>query len=151
MKKPSPNRLLLIIVVLLIVELAAAAHANSFQYFRLGNKEDVRIRPRGGTAMMGGGDDLDEAFRWLCEKGNGGDFLVLRASGDDDYNDYVNKLCKLNSVATLILPDRGAAEDPAVAEIMKKAEVIFISGGAQAHYIRAWNGTPVEDAINAHV
>jgi hypothetical protein len=35
--------------------------------------------------MMGGGSDLDEAFRWLCRKGNGGDFLVLRANGNDDY------------------------------------------------------------------
>ncbi|MFZ3339876.1 MAG: cyanophycinase [Terriglobales bacterium] len=150
MQKPFHSRLLFFLP--LIIGLAAAtAHAASFQYFRLGNKEDVRVRPSGGTAMMGGGTDLDEAFRWLCKKGNGGDFLVVRASGDDDYNDYVNKLCKLNSVATLILPDRAAAEDPAVAEIMKKAEVIFISGGDQAHYIRAWKGTPVEDAINGHV
>jgi cyanophycinase-like exopeptidase len=153
MQKPSRSPLLFIFTfVPLIIGLAAStAYAGSFQYFRLGNKEDVQTRPKGGTAMMGGGTDLDEAFRWLCEKGNGGDFLVLRASGDDDYNDYVNKLCKLNSVATLILPDRAAAEDPAVAEIMKEAEVIFISGGDQGHYIRAWKGTPVEDAINAHV
>ena len=159
MQKPFLSRLVFIFIFIfififapLIVGLAATtASASSFQYFRLGNKEDVQTRPRGGTAMMGGGTDLDEAFRWLCEKGNGGDFLILRASGDDDYNDYVNKLCKLNSVATLILPDRAAAEDPAVAEIMKKAEVIFISGGDQAHYIRAWKGTPVEDAMNAHV
>jgi cyanophycinase len=33
--------------------------------------------------MMGGGSDLDEAFRWLYDKGNGGDFLLLRATGDD--------------------------------------------------------------------
>jgi cyanophycinase len=151
MRKPFLSRLLLVCVPLIIGLAATSANAGSFQYFRLGNKEDVQARPRGGTAMMGGGTDLDEAFRWLCEKGNGGDFLVLRASGDDDYNDYVNKLCKLNSVATLILPDRAAAEDPAVAEIMKRAEVIFISGGDQGHYIRAWKGTPVEEAINAHV
>ena len=50
--------------------------------------------------MMGGGADLDEAFRWLCPKANGGDFLILRARGDDDYNSYVNGLCPLNSVAT---------------------------------------------------
>lgn len=101
--------------------------------------------------MMGGGSDLDEAFRWLCQKGNGGDFLVLRANGDDDYNAYVNGLCKLNSVATILIPDRATAQDPAVADIIKKAEVIFISGGDQANYIRGWKGTPVEDAINAHV
>ena len=140
------------LVVLLALWLTAtAAHAASWQYFRLGNKDDIQTKPVAGTAMMGGGDDLDEAFRWLCEKGRGGDFLVLRATGDDDYNSYVNGLCKLNSVATLILPDRAAAQDAAVAAIIKKAEVVFIAGGDQANYIRGWKGTPVEDAINAHV
>jgi len=147
----STLRPLILLFIFALGMSAIAAQAASFQYIRLGNKEDVQVRPSGGTAMMGGGTDLDEAFRWLCQKANGGDFLVLRASGDDDYNDYIFKLGKLNSVATLILPDRASAEDPAVVEIMKKAEVLFISGGDQAHYIRAWKGTPVEDAINAHV
>ena len=104
-----------------------------------------------GTAMMGGGQDLDEAFRWLCVKGNKGDFLVLRATGDGSYNEYVNSLCAMNSVATLVIPDRRAARDPAVARIIGEAEVVFISGGDQANYIRGWRGTPVEDAINAHI
>jgi cyanophycinase len=101
--------------------------------------------------MMGGGADLDDAFRWLCKKANGGDFLVLRASGDDDYNSYVNKLCPLNSVATLIIDNREAANDPTVADIIRHAEVVFISGGDQARYIRAWKGTPVQQAINANI
>jgi cyanophycinase len=125
--------------------------ASSYQYIRLGNKEDVQTKTTSGTAMMGGGDDLDEAFRWLCSKGAGGDFLVLRATGDDDYNSYINGLCKLNSVATLIIPNREAAHDPAVAEIIHKAEIVFISGGDQSNYIRRWQGTPVQEAINAHV
>ena len=83
--------------------------------------------------MMGGGSDLDEAFRWLCGRGNGGDFLILRARGEDDYNSYVNGLCKANSVATLIIPDRTAAEDPAVESLIRKAEVVFIAGGDQAN------------------
>jgi len=124
---------------------------HSWQYFRLGNKVDAQSHPAAGTALMGGGTDLDEAFRWLCKKADEGDFLVLRAHGDDSYNSYVNGLCKLNSVATLIIPDRAAAEDPAVAGIIRKAEVIFIAGGDQANYIRNWKSTPVEDAINAHV
>jgi cyanophycinase-like exopeptidase len=130
---------------------ADAAPSHSWQYFRVGNKDDIQTRPVGGSAMMGGGSDLDEAFRWLCEKGNGGDFLVLRASGTDAYNPYVNGLCKANSVATLVIPDRTAAEDPAVSGIIKRAEVLFISGGDQAHYIRAWKDTPVQGAINAHI
>lgn len=122
--------------------------SQSYKYFRLGNPQDVQTKPVAGIAMMGGGSDLDEAFRWLCNKGKGGDFLVLRARGDDDYNSYVNGLCKANSVATLIIPDRKAAEDAAVAEIIRNAEVVFIAGGDQANYIRGWKGTPVEKAIN---
>ena len=122
--------------------------AQSYKYFRIGNKNDVQTKADAGIAMMGGGTDLDEAFRWLCNKGNGGDFLIVRASGDDDYNSYVNGLCKANSVATLIIPNREAAEDAAVAEIIRKAEVLFIAGGDQANYIRGWKGTGVESAIN---
>ena len=101
--------------------------------------------------MMGGGSDLDEAFRWLCGKANGGDFLILRAHGGADYNPYVDGLCKVNSVATLIIPSRKAAEKPRVAEIIAHAEVIFIAGGDQSRYVNFWKGTPVEAAINAHV
>jgi cyanophycinase len=136
------------LILFLIACLSLLAHAESYKYFRLGNKDDVQTKPTAGIAMMGGGSDLDEAFRWLCDKGNGGDFLILRARGDDDYNSYVKGLCKANSVATLIIPDREAAQDPAVAEIIRKAEVVFIAGGDQANYIRGWKGTPVESAIN---
>jgi cyanophycinase len=131
--------------------LANPARADSYKYFRIGNKDDAQTKPVAGIAMMGGGSDLDEAFAWLCNKGNGGDFLILRATGDDDYNSYVNKLCKANSVATLILPNREAAQDPAVAEIIRKAEVVFIAGGDQANYIRGWKGTPVQDAMNENI
>jgi hypothetical protein len=47
-----------------------------------------------GYALMGGGSDLDEAFRYLCEKGKGGDFLILRVLRSADYNPYIKKLCK---------------------------------------------------------
>ena len=131
--------------------LATAAHASSYKYFRLGNPADVQTKSTPGTAMMGGGTDLDEAFRWLCQKANGGDFLILRATGSDDYNPWVAKLCHLNSVATLIIPNREAANDPAVATIISQAEAVFIAGGDQSNYIRGWQDTPVETAINAAI
>jgi cyanophycinase len=142
----NPLRALVLLSLILAASLAYAA--DSYKYFRIGNKDDVQTRPAAAVAMMGGGTDLDEAFRWLCDKGNGGDFLILRATGDDDYNPYVNGLCKANSVATLIIPNHEAAMDPAVAEIIRKAEVVFIAGGDQANYVRGWKGTPVESAIN---
>jgi len=152
MKSFRKTRFLFLFVLSFFLRLGlAAAQPVSWQYFRIGDTKDVQTKPVGGTAMMGGGDDLDEAFRWLCEKGNGGDFLVLRATGDDDYNAYVNKLCKLNSVATMIIPDRVSAQDAGAIEIIKKAEVLFISGGDQGNYIRNWKGTAVQEAINAHI
>ena len=140
-----------LVPLLALCLVCASAEDALYKYIRLGNKEDIQTKPTPGTAMMGGGSDLDEAFRWLCNKGNGGDFLILRATGGDDYNPYVNGLCKANSVATLIIPNREAAQDPVVANTIRKAEVVFIAGGDQANYIRGWKGTPVEDAINADV
>jgi len=138
-------------VPLILFLFCGASQGASYKYIRIGQKDDVQTKPVAGIAMMGGGADLDDAFRWLCEKANGGDFLILRARGDDDYNSYVNGLCKLNSVATLIIRNRKAAQDPLVADIIRHAEAVFIAGGDQARYINFWLGTPVQDAINANI
>ncbi|MGA9528557.1 MAG: cyanophycinase [Terriglobales bacterium] len=138
------------LLVLLLLSNPAQAKKH-YKYIRVGQKEDLNTNSSPGIAMMGGGTDLDEAFRWMCQKANGGDFLILRAHGNGEYNSYVNKLCKLNSVATLIIPDRRAALDPAVAGIIRHAAAIFIAGGDQARYINFWKTTPVQDAINEAV
>jgi len=127
------------------------AGASSYKYKRIGNVQDIQTHADGGIAMMGGGDDLDEAFRWLCGKANGGDFLILRARGSAEYNPYVNGLCKANSVATLVIPSRQAAQQPRVAAIIQHAEAIFIAGGDQSRYVNFWHGTPVQESLNAHV
>jgi len=143
------NRSLLVALIFLLAN--SRLCASDYQYFRTGGDHDVTTKPVAGYALMGGGSDLDEAFRFLCDKSAGGDFLVVRAAGDDDYNPYVNSLCKMNSVATLIIPSRDAANDPKVADIIQHAEVVFIAGGDQARYINWWQHTPVEDALNAHI
>lgn len=140
-----------VFVLTLLLCSTAASYAGSFKYIRRGNRQDVQTHAEAGIAMMGGGSDLDEAFRWLCGKANGGDFLIVRAHGSADYNPYVAKLCKVNSVATLVIPSHEAAQAPRVAEIIGQAEAIFIAGGDQSRYVNFWKGTPVEDAINAHV
>jgi cyanophycinase len=139
------------LVILLFCSNVCLSFAADFEYIRQGNPQDVQTRAEAGVAMMGGGTDLDEAFRWLCAKANGGDFLILRAHGDAAYNPYVSGLCKINSVATLIIPSRKAAQEARVAEIIGQAEVIFIAGGDQSRYVNFWKETPVQDAVNAHV
>ena len=149
---PFKNLRAVLLLFLLAVTLwSNAALASSYQYIRMGEKTDSLATPSAGTAMMGGGEDLDDVFRWLCKKANGGDFLILRAVGDDDYNAYVNGICKMNSVSTLVIPDRTAANDPAVMEIIRHAEAVFIAGGNQARYVNFWRGTAVQEAINASV
>jgi cyanophycinase len=73
---------------------------------------------------------------------------VLRATGDDAYNSYLRGLCHLNSVATLIVPNREAAADPFVSAAISHATAIFIAGGDQANYINFWMNTPMQTALN---
>lgn len=120
----------------------------SYRYLRTGNPVAAASTPRAGFALMGGGKDLDEAFRWLCDRSGGGDLLVLRATGGDDYNPYIQGLCHVNSVATLVIPNRPAATDPFVAQAIRHAGALFIAGGDQANYINFWMGTPVQAALN---
>ncbi|HEY1894944.1 MAG TPA: Type 1 glutamine amidotransferase-like domain-containing protein, partial [Terracidiphilus sp.] len=140
---------LIVILIATTVTAATSAPSAKFRYIRVGSATHASaVSPRAGFALMGGGDDLDEAFRWLCDRAGSGDFLVLRATGDDEYNPYVQKLCRVNSVATLVIPGRAAAADPAVARIISQASVLFIAGGDQANYINFWMGTPVQAALN---
>jgi len=119
-----------------------------YRYFVAGNPADVAKPTRGLWVAQGGGDDVDRNYVRMGEFGGGGDFVVLRASGADEYNDYIFGLCNCDSVETLVF-DRGTAmSDPFVIEKIRNAEALFIAGGDQSNYIRYWKDTPVEDAIN---
>ena len=82
-------------------------------------------------------------------------FLILRANTEDDYAQQVNKeisaICPLNSVATIVFSDREDSDDPKVVEIIQQAEAIFFAGGDQSNYVRFWQDTPVQDALNRHI
>jgi len=142
------TRWLLFVASVVLVAVTTYAQDKPLQYLRVGSPNDVTTSTRAGFMLIGGGKDIDVAFQWMCERSGGGDFLVLRASGTDAYNPYIRDLCKLNSVATLILPSRAAANDPNAADQIRHAEAVFISGGDQANYVNFWKGTPVQTAIN---
>lgn len=126
-----------------------------WKYFREGNAADSVAQARGGFALMGGGGKQDAAFRFLCERANGGDFLILRANTEDEYAQQVNKeikaMCPLNSAATIVFSEREDSDDPKLIEIIEHAESIFIAGGDQSNYLRYWQDTPVQDALNRHI
>jgi cyanophycinase len=134
--------------LLLAVTQTPTAPQPSYKYFKTGESADVSTKTAPGFALMGGGKDQDAAFQWICNKSGGGDFLVIRAAGGDGYNEYIANLCHQNSVATLVIPSREAAMDPFVAKTIRNAEALFIAGGDQANYVRNWQDSPVQDAIN---
>jgi cyanophycinase len=119
-----------------------------FRYYVTGDPTDVVTPTRGLWVLQGGGDDVPENFARMGEYGGGGDFVVLRASGADDYDDYIFERCHCDSVETIVLDKGAATSDPFVIRTIRKAEAIFIGGGDQSNYIRYWKDTPVEDAIN---
>jgi cyanophycinase-like exopeptidase len=103
---------------------------------------------------MGGGTDTDEAFEWQIKNANGGDFLVMRASGSDGYNQYVYDMSvalgvPLNSVTSLLFNDAKASQDSAVLSLIQNAEAIFFAGGDQSVYMDYWVGTPVQSIIQS--
>ncbi|MDH5175843.1 MAG: cyanophycinase [Gammaproteobacteria bacterium] len=132
--------------------LPAQAAVTRKTYIRVGNAADAAATATAGTVLMGGSTDVDVAFEWLCHRAQGGDFLVVRATGTDAYNPYVQGLCPgLNSVATLIIGSARAAVDPEVRAIIERAEIVWIAGGDQSNYINDWTGTPVQEALNQHI
>ena len=112
-----------------------------------GNTADVTKPMQSGLVLMGGAPDVDEAFKWLIERSGGGDFLVLRASGADGYNNYISKLGGVDSVETLLLSERVAANDKAVLEKVYDAEALWFAGGNQFDYIRFWKDSSLEHQI----
>ena len=148
-----------------------------YSYFATGDVNAAvtapSVLPTPSFVLMGGGPDVDPAFRWLIQRagikpGTGGRFVVIRATGTEAYNPYIyysdeelstsdtiadmwvgGASLGLTSVETLVIPSVKAANNPAVNAILSKANVVFIAGGDQSHYIRFWKGTMLEQTLNA--
>ena len=113
----------------------------------MGNTENIKTDTEMGLVLMGGSTDVDAAMRWMIARSGGGDFVVIRSSGGDGYNDYLYNFGGLNSVETLLINSIEAANDPGVFETLMNAEALFIAGGDQSQYLKFWEGTKVEEAI----
>jgi len=113
------------------------------------NSDKKTITTIPGVVLMGGGTDTTEAFEWQIKNANGGDFVVLRASGDDAYNQWILDIsvglkAKLNSVTTILFRNKKASAETEVLSLLKNAEAIFFAGGDQSQYIDYWVGTEVQ-------
>ena len=133
---------------------ARAAACPVIFYPPAGNTKPSPIAPRGpGLVLMGGGTDVDAAFRWMALEAAGsptrdaGDVVVLRASGDNDYDSYIRGLAHFNSVRTILLPPCSPASAIArAASIVSRAQNLFFAGGDQADYV-IWKSGPLAAAV----
>jgi len=123
-------------------------------YPRAGSALDSGVTPHGpGLVLMGGGGDVDSAFIWMHDtiagshRGNGGDIIVLGASGANDYDQYFLKLAHFNSVQTLTIQRGATAKDlQTAASYVDRSQGVFIRGGDQANYVW-WKGSPLASAL----
>lgn len=124
--------------------------SQSYTSYLIGNSEDVVTLPNGGICLMGGSSENDEAMKWFLKQANGGDVLVLRASGSDGYNDYLFSQLgiPLNSVETIVFHDSTASNDSYIHQKIKQAEAIWLAGGDQWKYVSYWRNTPIDRLIN---
>lgn len=153
----------------------STAAGKPYSYFVTGNAQASVTLPTPPSTpslvLMGGGPDVDEAFRWMLvragiQPGTGGRFVVIRATGTEAYDPYIyysdaalststtiadqwvgGASLGLSSVETLVIPNTNAANDPFVNAVLGKAHAVFIAGGDQSDYIKYWKGTKLDQTL----
>lgn len=112
-----------------------------------GDSADVTVPTEPGIVLMGGSTDVDEALQWMIARAQGGDVVIIRASGSTGYNHYIYGLGTVNSVETLLIDSRTKAMKAEVGERIRQAEMLFIAGGDQWNYVTYWKNSEVSKAI----
>ncbi len=121
-----------------------------------GSIVDVQTNPVGGALLAGGGTDSDAGMQWLLAQGGAlgtrafGDVVVLRTSGSNGYNAYLEAF-GANSVTSIVISSMAGANNDVVANAIARAEVIFLAGGDQSTYVNLWTGTALQRAVNKRV
>ncbi|WP_276974334.1 T9SS type A sorting domain-containing protein [Flavobacterium filum] len=128
-------------------------NAQGYTSYFTGNTTNITTTPEFGVCLMGGASENDEAMKWLLQKANGGDVVVLRSSGSNGYNNYLYSGLgvTVNSVETLVITSVAGATNPYVLDKVANAEMIWFAGGDQWNYVSYFKNNALEDLINNHI
>lgn len=137
-------------IIITFLLIPAFVYSQNFTSYITGNNTDITTNPLGGICLMGGATEDDNAMKWFLQRANGGDVLVLRATGSNGYNNYLYSTLgvSVNSVETIVCNNPLASFDPYVLQKIQQAEAIWFAGGNQWTYISYWRNTPVDSLIN---
>lgn len=140
-----------LIISFFLILAAVNLNSQSYTSYYTGNPQNINVSGLGGICLMGGATEDDEAMKWFLRRANGGDVLVLRASGSDGYNDYLyaDLGIAVNSVETIVFNDASAAYNSYVKQKINRAEAIWFAGGDQWNYITYFRNSPVDSIIRA--
>lgn len=143
---------------------ALAANKAKFSDYEHGKPVDYLPCGSGKLAtrtavLMGGGVDVGPAFSWMIEKmtncasgpGKPGNLLVIRAGGNPAYDSYIYKQGLVASVQTIVIPNKDAANDPAVVSYIRNAGAVWLTGGDQGDYYNFWKGTLLISELQKHL
>lgn len=129
----------------------------ALQVFRTGNAINISPQTSFGLCLAGGGDDdgWSDGWKFLLNKANGGDVLIIRTDGDrGGYEDWIyndtSKLGfpKVNSVQTIVIENAKDANLKIVETKIKNSELIFFAGGDQSLYINWFKGSKLLSAVD---
>ena len=140
-------------ITFLFVVLFQFSFSQGYTEYLTGNATDVNTSHESGICLMGGASENDEAMAWFLNKANGGDIVVLRASGSDGYNNYFYSQLgvTINSVRTFVISSEAGATNAYVLDKVNNAEAIWFAGGDQFDYVSFFKDNAMEDALNNFV
>ncbi|MGJ8593668.1 MAG: T9SS type A sorting domain-containing protein [Aquaticitalea sp.] len=138
------------ITLLLNLLIFQLTFSQNYTEYYTGNLSDATTNHQQGICLMGGASEKDEAMVWFLNKADGGDVVVLRASGSDGYNDYFfsDLGVVINSVRTFVVHNEAGATDPYVLDKVAKAEAIWFAGGDQYDYVTMFRNNEMETTLN---
>lgn len=141
------------VALFLLIYTSSCLFSQSFDYYFIGDTTDVSVQTTFGVCMMGGATEDDNGSAWFLNRANGGNIVVIRASGSDGYNEYFysDLGVSVQSVETIVFNSASAAEDPFVLRRLEGAEAIWIAGGDQYVYEQYWKNSSVMTILNDHV
>ncbi len=139
-----------IIIFLIASMMTSALQLTAQTFYHTGNEEPVETNHLPGIVLAGGAGDNNDAMQWMLERADGGDVVVLRASGSDLYNDYFysDLGVEVNSVTSIVITSSDQANNSEVISALSNAEVVFIAGGNQWNYVDNWRDTQLLETLN---
>ena len=100
---------------------------------------------QGSVLVVGGGTPPSDAAAWLADRAANGRVIVLDYEPAD--SSWPARFQAAGAEATYLAVPASDADDPAVADLVRSHDGVFLPGGDQNRYRTQWTGTAVAQAV----